>query len=213
MIRVIDDLVLRANFLLELRERGKLKHRVEKHNIMVNLGRHWLFECIGETDYGTYPVTHPVRFIKFLGFGIGSYKQSFDVDADYPALASYYPGTAVQTDVDPTVETLERPVAIRDVGGNIWAEELAYSPGSSPPYVYGDFVAHFSETDFCVVDGAAFAQVPLSEAALMLSDQDPTADPYAAGGAARQRIAFYVAFSTISKTNEMTMDVRWRIRA
>lgn len=211
---ILSDLTLRANFILELRERGKLVHRLERHNIELNIGRDWIVSCLGEVDYGTYPLTHPRRFIRYMGMGIGSYKQGYDLSTAYPALDAYYPGTNVQTDVDPNVESLERPIAIRDSGGTrYWAEEVSFVPGSSPPYIYADFNVHFSEDDFCVLSDAAFAEVPISEAMLMLSDQDPTADPYAGGGVTRQLGVFYLAFAVLSKTNQMTMDITWRIRA
>ena len=207
-----DALVLRANVMVELRERGKLSQRYEAHNILVNLGRNWLISAIGEQDTGTYPVTHPVRYIRYMGFGIGGSKQTVDVASEYPTLNSAYPGSAIQDDTDPSVEHLERPIAIRTSGGSdVWLEEVNYTYDLSDKYA--QFSVHFSENDINVVSSGSYPAVPISEMGLFLSDQSPSDNPYTNNGALRQALVFYIGFGAITKRNTMTMDVSWKIMA
>lgn len=202
-----DDLTLQANFRMDVWDRGRLTHRIEKHNIMVNYGRNWLTQAIGEPDYVTNPITHKVNFIKYIGFGIGSAKQISDLNSLYPSLSSAYPGSNVQDDTDPTIQYLERPIAVRDNGGGgtVWLAEASYAPGPSSPYTYADFTISLSDTDLNVVPGHAFGTVPVSEVGLFLSDSDPNSNP------STTPLVFYISLSPISITNTMSLDVRWRL--
>lgn len=163
----------------------------------------------------------------YIGLGVGGNQQSGPIPADVDV---DYPGTNSQSDADPTVTGLERPVRVLLEGVNPptkarWLNPIStYTPQpGATPYTSVRYVSTFSASDIntgCRWTGVApgdFAVVPLSEAAIYpWSDSadfgtvryvvpPPPAPPaYATGHALA-----YFTFPTLGKTNAMIIIVQW----
>lgn len=162
----------------------------------------------------------------YIGLGVGGNQQSGPIPAD---VDGDYPGTNVQSDADPTVTGLERPVRVMLEPGAPptharWLNTIAtYTPQPVvPPYTSIRFSSTFSLTDIntgCSWNAgvpADFATVPISEAALFTwtEDSDMTTvrynppalplPPYAVGFALN-----YFTFPPIPKTNALALTVLW----
>ena len=162
-------------------------------NIWVNTGRQWLRNML---TYSTYsPLTAPEnRRIAFMGFGVGGFRQG-NAAAHVPPMSVDYPGTNVQTDMDPLITNLERPVRV--IAGQ-YLRELA-APTFPLPNI-ARFAASFASADFSY---GAYTAVPLSEIGLFLAGSNTaltTNSPVA-----------YDTFDTCLKVPGLTLDVVWLV--
>jgi hypothetical protein len=163
----------------------------------------------------------------YIGLGVGGNQQSGPMPAD---VDTDYPGTNTQSDADPTVTGLERPVRVllENAGPPTlarWLNPIAtYTPQPViTPYTSMRFTSTFSITDIntgCKMNGAGFpldfATVPVSEAALFRWTDDadmatvfynPPGDPmppYATAFALN-----YFTFPPLPKTNVLNLTVQW----
>jgi hypothetical protein len=208
-MRVIEDITVRSNLRLTMRERGKIRARREGHNIWLNLGREYLANLISLSSYGP-DVPQEDHRIKYMGLGIGGSRQVAPGVANVPPLSVAYPGTNLQTDTDPTVLQLERPVRIS-----------GSTTGPSDPYALTDvwlgtvqappihttateatFFRVFTQTE---VSYSSFITVPLSEIMLFTSAANPVGRHDNTGVA-------YDTFDTLSKTGDFALECEWTIR-
>lgn len=236
--------VMRDNFLIRALDArtGKLIFEHKGSNIFLDNGHTWLSQVLAyDTDAYvradpppdaepavagapayTRSVVAPATtadlnmpFLPFyIGLGVGGNQQSGPVPAD--VIASY-PGTNVQSDADPTVPGLERPVRITTDGAT-WARWLNTVVVSIPgplPYTYTRYTATFGAGDINTgtkIGGGDYANVPLSEACLYYWTASPDeatltyppALPFVQG----QAIA-YETFPTINKTAAIVVVVQW----
>lgn len=197
---------VRSNLILTARARGKIIARRAGHNIWLNLGREYLAQLIAYTSL-TPPTAERDDRIRYMGLGIGGNRQLIANGSMNPNVLAAYPGSNAQTDTDPTVIGLERPVRVSGSsdpypgdGGDSWLGEVQ-APATHPQATQTTFSRLFTETD---ISYAGFLTVPLSEAGLFTSAADPTVynnTPVA-----------YDCFDSISKTNAFDLEVQWTIR-
>lgn len=217
-----------SNLELTLRSRGKVFRRIRGHNIWLNLGRAWMPKLI---SYSALPSGDPLpptpvtpaedRRIRYMGLGIGGTRQlqlgvanATPLGASPPAPAGHYPGTNNQTDTDPTVQRLERPVRLTSpipaapVGppydaGDVWLGQVQ-APAVYPTTTSVKFVRVFTENE---ISYGPFLTVPLSEIGLFLHDPSAT---YI--NLPNNTCVAYDTFDSLSKTNAFSLEVDWTIK-
>jgi len=219
-----------SNLELTLRSRGKIVRRIRGHNIFLNLGREWLPQHIsyfalpgGPPPQPPLPVTlKDDRGIRYMGLGIGGTRQlqlavanATPLGAAPPAPAGHYPGPNIQTDTDPTVLRLERPVrilspipAVPDPPpfyniADIWLGQVQ-SPAVYPTTTSVKFVRVFPEIE---ISYGPFLTVPISEIGLFLHSPIATYvnQPH-------NTCVAYDTFDSLSKTNAFSLEVDWTIK-
>lgn len=211
-VRFGETVEVRNNLRLVVRERGKIVTRRDGHNIWLNLGREYLASLIAYSSYtGTFPSAAGVPErndrIQYMGLGIGGTRQVAIATANASPLVGAYPGTNIQTDTDPTVTTLERPVRISGgstaypgSAGDIWLGQVQ-APAAHSTATEVTFSRLFSSTD---ISYSPFLTVPLSEVMLFTSAASPSV--YNNTGVA------YDTFDTLSKTNAFSLEIDWTVR-
>lgn len=208
-MRLQETVEVRNNLKLTARERGKLIARREGHNIWVDLGREYLAHLIGLASYGPDVGERNDR-IKYMGFGIGGNRQTSLGVANAAPMVTAYPGTNLQTDTDPSVTTLERPVR---VSGSTTGPSDPYNPADvwlgtiQAPPIHNTateitFRRLFTQTE---VSYSSFTAVPLSEVMLFTSAANPIGTPLNTGVA-------YDTFDTLTKTGAFELEVEWTVR-
>lgn len=204
--QLTEVIEVKNNLRLVARERGKIVARREGHNIWLNLGREYLSQLIAYTSFGPDTPERNDRF-KYMGVGIGGTRQLALSTANSTPLSTAYPGSNLQTDTDPTVTALERPVRISGgsstypgLGGDVWLAQIQ-APATHATVTEVTFKRLFATSD---VSYNPFLTVPLSEIMLFTSAASPSV--YNNIGMA------YDTFDTLSKTNAFSLEVDWTIR-
>jgi hypothetical protein len=202
---LVERVEVKNNIKMVMRERGKIIGRRESHNIWLNLGREYLASLIAYTSF-VGPTPERNDRIAYMGVGIGGNQQSALGVANSPPLSTAYPGTNAQTDTDPTVTALERPVRIS--GGSLpypgafsdlWLGQVQ-APAVHATATQVTFSHLFGTLD---VSYNPFLVVPLSEIMLFTFAANPNI--YNNTGVA------YDTFPTISKTNAFSLEVDWTV--
>lgn len=206
-MRFLETVEVRQNLIITARERGKIVARREGHNIWVDLGREYLAQLISLSSFGPDTPERDDR-IKYIGFGIGGTRQIAPGVANAPPLSTAYAGTNLQTDTDPTVTTLERPVRISGgttaypgAGGDTWLGQVQ-APAVHTVATEVTFRRLFLSTE---ISYSSFTTVPLSEAGLFTSAATPTGQPL-------NTLVAYDTFDSISKTNAVEIETVWTVR-
>lgn len=208
---VKDDIEVRSNLFLTARERGKIVARREGHNIWLNLGREYLAQLIA---YASFTPLTPERNdrVRYMGLGIGGSRQIAPGVANASPLGGAsppndYAGTNSQTDEDPTVTRLERPVRVSGsntpypgLAGDAWLGQVQ-APATHPTATQVTFIRLFTQLD---VSYGTYLSVPLSEVMLFTSAANPNV--YNNTGIA------YDTFDTLSKTLAFELEVAWTVR-
>jgi len=204
-MRLHERIEVKNNVTFTLRERGKLVKRIENHNIWLNLGREYLASLIDYTSFSPLTAERNDR-IAYMGVGIGSNQQIALSTANSPPLSTAYPGSNAQSNTDPTVTALERPVRISGGstpypgdGGDVWLGQVQ-APAVHTTATQTTFSHLFGETD---VSYSPFLTVPLSEIMLFTFAANPAV--FNSVGCA------YNSYPTISKTSAFTLLVDWTI--
>lgn len=208
-MRLRDTIQVKQNLELTLRERGKIVERRTGHNIFLDLGREWLANLVSFESFGPDVPFRNDR-IKYMGLGIGGNRQlaaGVGNIASIPPMSVSYPGTNNQTDVDPSVTVLERPVRVSGsestypgVSGDAWVGII----GSADPLSVVNQVTFrrvFVQTE---VSYGSFIKVPLSEVGLFTSAADP--ENY------QNNPVAYDTFDTLTKTTAFELEVVWTLR-
>lgn len=205
-MRFIETIEVKQNLHLVVRERGKIVTRRDGHNIWLNLGREYLASLIAYSSYTPLTTERDDR-IRYMGLGIGGNRQLMVSYANAVPYGVSYPGANTQTDQDPTVTVLERPVRISGgaltypgAGGDVWLGQVQ-APATHPIASQVTFSRIFTETE---VSYGTFLSVPLSEIMLFTNSSNP--NTYNNAGVA------YDTFDTISKTSAFELEVDWTIR-
>lgn len=196
---------VKNNVTFTLRERGKIAKRYENHNIWLTLGEEYLASLIAYSSFSPLTPERNDR-IAYMGVGIGSNQQIALSVANSPPLSTAYPGTNAQTNTDPTVTALERPVRISGGSlpypgsiGDVWLGQVQ-APATHLTATQVTFSHLFSETD---ISYSPFLVVPLSE--VMLFTEAASINVFNGIGVA------YNTFPSISKTNAFTLLVDWTV--
>lgn len=204
---------VKNNLIITIRnDRGKKIGTREGHNIWLDTGRIWHSTRMGYSSFSPLTEENP-KAVRYMGFGIGGTRQIALATANAMPLGTVsgsYPGTNNQTDIDATVETLERPVRISggtstypgNTGTDTWLVQVQ-APPTHPTSTRTTFKAIITETD---VSYGPYVVVPLSEVMLFLHN-DNVLWPKTAFN---QGIA-YDTFETISKTTKLQFEVDWTL--
>jgi hypothetical protein len=229
MMRIVEnELQVRSNLKLIARERGKMVARREGHNIWVNIGREFLAGLICYASYAGYVGT-PERNdrVQFMGLGIGGNRQNALALANSSPLGgatppNHYSGSNAQTDTDPTLQYLERPVRVSWSGPTPTASP--YDPVDDEWYAQVGPVTGITghptayETRFTTLIGETqingstsyYPSVPLSEVGLFTGAINRHL-PSSVTNPSNVYLA-YDTFDTISKTVGVTFEIEWTIR-
>ena len=238
---------IECNVLVRGFTNGVEDYRHECHNIWLDNGRHWLVRLLGYdmTGYARddsdcidpIPATtlYENRRIMYMGVGIGGNQQSGPIPGSTPAVlgevAYDYPGGNTQSDADPTVLGLERPVRARSFVGDTFVRWLV--PVTTPAGVTG-FPASFPNkwvrfsgtfsgdeiNDATLPHGGGYAVVPVSELALFCYDPNANAGlhynileaGYAPPSFALTQALAYATIPTYNKTNASQVILDWELR-
>lgn len=203
---LVATVEVKQNLIITARERGKIVARREGHNIWLNLGREYLAQLIAYASFGPDVPVRDDR-VKYMGLGIGGSRQLALGVANADPLLTAYPGTNLQTDSDPGVVTLERPVRLTGgttpypgIGTDTWLGQVA-APVVHPVATQTKFIRTFSSSE---ISYGTFLSVPICEVMMFSASADPTV--YNNTGIA------YDTFDTISKTAAFELEVDWTIR-
>lgn len=206
-MRSADQVEVRSNLTLVARERGKIVAKREGHNIWLNLGRSYLAQLIAYATFTPGLTTYIDHRVRYMGLGIGGVRQLVPAMANIDPLASAYPGTNLQTDTDPTVTALERPVRLTGTStpppydpGDVWLGQVT-APPTFPTSTQVTFTRLFTQSE---ISYAPFLTVPLSEIMLFTNAATPSSS-------SNTGIA-YDTFDTLSKTNAFDLQVSWTVR-
>ena len=201
-----ETVEVRQNLSLIARERGKIVARRDGHNIWLNLGREYLAQLIAYSAFAPLTTYREDR-IRYMGLGIGGTRQLAIGLANTAPLSTAYPGSNLQTDADPAVTNLERPVRISGTNTNppynvadVWLGQIQ-APPTFQSATQVKFKRLFTQTD---VSYTTYLTVPLSE--IMLCTHAANPNVFNNTGIA------YDTFDTISKTDAFELEVAWTVR-
>jgi hypothetical protein len=205
-LHVLDVIEVRQNLFITARERGKIVARREGHNIWLDLGREYLSQLISYALFSPLTTERDDR-VRYMGFGIGGTRQIAPGVANASPIVPAYVGDNFQTDTDPTVTYLERPVRVSGgdttypgLAGDVWLGQIQ-APATHDTATSVTYKRLFTAAE---VSYAPFLSVPLSEIALFTSAADPSIW--------RNSPIAYDTFDTISKTLAVEIEVDWSLR-
>lgn len=205
-LRANATVEVRNNLRLVMRERGKIAARREGHNIWVNVGREYLASLIAYSSFSPLTTERDDR-MRYMGVGIGGTRQLALGVANAAPLVTAYPGSNGQTDTDPTVTMLERPVRISGSsdpypgqGADVWVGQIQ-APATHGTATEVTFKRLFTQTE---VSYNPFLTVPLSEVGLFTAAAD--VNVY------NNILVAYDTFDTLSKTNAFELEIDWSVR-
>ena len=203
-MRLVETIEVKQNLKITLRDRGKIIARREGHNIWLNIGREYLAGLIGYESFSPLAPERTDR-IRYIGLGIGGTAQL--VSPIPTTIDTAYPGTNNQTDTDPTITGLERPIRLSGgsatypgESGDVWVGQVQ-APVTHASATDATFIRAFTGSE---VNYAPFLSVPVSEIGLFTNAADPAMYdnvPVA-----------YDTFDTLSKTSSFTLQVEWTIK-
>ncbi len=196
---------VKQNLHLVVRERGKIVARRDGHNIWLDLGREYLAKLIAYSSF-TPLTTYRDDRIRYMGFGIGGTKQNASTIANTAPIVTAYPGTNTQTDEDPTVTELERPVRLSGTStpppynaNDLWLGQVQ-APPTFAEFNKVTFRRLLTSTE---ASYSPFKQVPLSEIGLFTGAANPLIP--------HNSCVAYDTFDTLTKTDAFELEVAWTI--
>lgn len=205
-LRRSSTIEVKQNLRLVARERGKIVAKREGHNIWVNLGREYLAGLIAYSSMSPLTPERNDR-IRYMGLGIGGTRQLILGVANAPPLVTAYPGSNAQTDTDPTLAQLERPVRLTGSsdpypgqGTDTWIGQIQ-APATHTTVTETTFRRLFTQTE---ISYAPFSTVPLSEVGLFTAAASPNVY--------NNSVVAYDTFDSLSKTNAFELEIMWTIR-
>jgi hypothetical protein len=197
---------VKQNLSIVARERGKIVARRDGHNIWLNLGREYLASLISYQLLGPLTPERDDR-VRYMGLGVGGSKQNSPSIANASPIVTAYPGSNGQTDIDPSVVRLERPVRVSGgstaypgVISDVWLGQV-----QAPPIheLSTQSTFHRLFTIF-EVSYLPFQVVPLSEIGLFTSAGNPNIY--------NNTMIAYDTFDTLSKTDAFELEIAWSIK-
>jgi hypothetical protein len=203
---------VRSNLRLTMRERGKIVARREGHNIWLDLGRELITHLLSYISFAPLTPARDDR-VRYIGLGIGGTRQIATSVSSVPPMSTDYAGTNLQTDTDPTIQQLERPVRVSGLSGghhltDVWMGQIQappdFSPSPTPPLPTPSQVTYRRLFTYAEISYAPYLIVPLSEVGLYTNNANPN-DP-------SSTVVAYDTFETLSKTLKFQLEVEWSIR-
>lgn len=204
------ELEWNLELIAEDSKRRRIIHQ-RTHNIVTTTGVRFFFEAITAAAFGGTGFTRVSdKVVRYIGFGIGGNRQS----SPYASASPYstdYAGANVQTDSDPSVARLERPVRV--------SASPLYMKQVATPATF-DFsgvnrrvtvTAVFSRTE---INYGAYTSVPLSEIGLYASSADPTL-PNGGAGVYPGGVGHLIAYDTFDPIHKSgyAITARWSFNA
>lgn len=215
------ELLCKSNLTITARERGKIVGRRKGHNIFLDLGRAWLPDVIAYSSLpgGSPPPATPVtkvdeRGVRYMGLGIGGTRQNLTGVVGAAPYSTHYPGSLLQSDADPGVQRLERPVRLTAANpgspalppydaADVWLGQVQ-SPAVKPTPSSVRFTRVFSNNE---ISFGPFLSVPLSEVLLVLHSTNPSfVNAHNNTGVA------YDTFDPFQKTLNVAFQFDWDLR-
>jgi hypothetical protein len=209
-ISVTDKLRLKWNLeMIGVNEDGsqELFHQ-RTHNIVVNNGRQSILENIAASSLSVGSFTRTRNtVIRYMGIGIGGNRQLAPEAAASPLADAYpdgYGGSNAQTDVDPVVGRIERPIKAT---ASLWLKEVA-APATFPTATSVRWQCLFDSADLNL---SPYTSIPISEVGLYWSSADPTLPNGGAGSypGPTGHLAAYDNYFPLYKTAFFSILVRW----
>lgn len=212
---LLSEITPEFNFVIRAYKDGKLIDARRSHNVFNETGRAWVAQLLGASDYSNMaaPVPHVVTRAAYIGFGCGGILQT---DTRF---------VRTQNELV-TVEALEDPVTISLTGTEgtymkaVRAQQLTgtFFPTSMRTRLIVDIL----ETEITFAGSKTFTsnevvdlEVPISEAALYLSDAVPTYDPVGPTGVSPITANSCIAYNTFSPlilTSNISFQAEWELR-
>lgn len=196
---------VKQNLIITGRSDGKRRFRRAGHNIWLNLGREFIAQLM---SYSLFSPLTPIRNdrIQYMGLGVGGTRQKIPSIANSTLFATDYPGTNVQTDQDPDVTQLERPVRISGSSssppynaGDVWLGQVQ-APPDLPAFNQVIFRRLFTRLE---ISYAPYDSVPVSEIGLFTSAANPLLP--------HNTCVAYDTFDSIPKTDAIDLEIEWTI--
>lgn len=205
-MRVAATVPVKNNLSLVARERGKIVARRDGHNIWLNLGREYLASLMAYSSFTPVTAERNDR-IRYIGLGIGGTRQLSLGVANAAPLVTAYSGTNLQTDTDPTVTRLERPVRLSGSTdpypgqiSDVWLGQVQ-APATHTTATQVTFKRLFTQLE---VSYSPYLTVPLSEIGLCAGAANPNVY--------NNTLVAYDTFDTLSKTSAFELEVSWTVR-
>jgi hypothetical protein len=205
-MRFCETIEVKQNLRITVRERGKIVARREGHNIWLNLGREYLASLIAYSSFSPLTPERDDR-LRYMGLGIGGTRQLQLPTANSAPIVTAYAGTNAQTDTNPSVIRLERPVRISGSSdpypgqpADVWLGQVQ-APAGHPVATTAVLSRLFTQVE---VSYSPFLTVPLSEIGLFTGNANPNVY--------NNTIVAYDTFDTLSKTAAFEFEVVWDIR-
>lgn len=196
-LRLEGDIKVSSNLFLTVLEQGRVVDKREGHNIFLDYGREWLSKLIAYASFSPDVFENDAR-VRYMGFGIGGVRQIAPTFADTAPLTDYGPvGGFTQTDTDPAILRLERPVRIAP---SVWLGQVQ-APATHDTPTSVTFRRLFTSAE---ISYSPYTSVPLSEVGLFLNDAN--------SAFYGNNCVAYDTFDTLSKTTSFELEVSWTLR-
>jgi hypothetical protein len=199
-MKLSDDIPVKGNVRITVRKAGKIIDVLDDHNIFLDQGREWLAALSsGRPVFGH---AHP-QIVAYMGFGTGGQLQ------DVQAFRSAQTENSGVTDLATLVDLTDNPAIV-----NLAA--IAGDVTSNPPPTTVRFTRIITESEISFPGGPT--GVPLSEFGLYMietafipffpshPDIDITTPPNT------PKLVAYQQRRTITKTDELSLQVDWELR-
>lgn len=196
---------VKNNLIITARERGKLVTKREGHNIWLNLGREYMAQLMSYSLMSPLTTVRDDR-IRYMGMGIGGTRQLIPSVANNATFVAAYPGTNLQTDDNPSVTVLERPIRVSGTStpspydaADVWLGQIQ-APASFPAYNQVVYRRLFLSYE---LNYNPYTVAPVSEVGLFTNAANPLLP--------HNVMLAYDTFETIAKTDAVELEVAWTI--
>ncbi len=196
---------VKNNLIITARERGKLVTKREGHNIWLNLGREYMAQLMSYSLMSPLTTVRDDR-IRYMGMGIGGTRQLIPSIANNATFLAAYPGTNLQTDEDPAITVLERPIRVSGTStpspydaADVWLGQIQ-APAYFPAYNQVVYRRLFMSYE---LNYNPYTVAPVSEVGLFTNAANPLLP--------HNVMLAYDTFETIAKTDAVELEVAWTI--
>ncbi len=205
MLRNHATVEVKSNLVITARERGKLLTKREGHNIWLNLGREYMAQIMSYSLMSPLTTVREDR-IRYMGMGIGGTRQLIPSIANNATFLAAYPGTNTQTDENPAVTVLERPIRVSGTStpspydaADVWLGQIQ-APAAFPAFNQVVYRRLFMSYE---LNYNPYTVAPVSEVGLFTNAANPLLP--------HNTMLAYDTFETIAKTDAVELEVAWTI--
>ena len=205
MLRNHATVEVKSNLVITARERGKLLTKREGHNIWLNLGREYMAQIMSYSLMSPLTTVREDR-IRYMGMGIGGTRQLIPSIANNATFLAAYPGTNIQTDENPAVTVLERPIRVSGTStpspydaADVWLGQIQ-APAAFPAFNQVVYRRLFMSYE---LNYNPYTVALVSEVGLFTNAANPLLP--------HNTMLAYDTFETIAKTDAVELEVAWTI--